>query len=209
MQQDHYSTLGVTRDASHEEIQRAYRRLVLLYHPDVNPGLPDAQEQLHCLNQAYEVLRDAATRDRYDHAMDLFCRGRCDSVRVVTIPKSVLDRRRRDLLPLLFMTIVAVVVLSMGRSLCGADARVPFAFAEGSGEPTHVLATKFLPDQVEGVFGYLFPRGCCEPEQMLCSSVAACSLIEPYSWASVLSSKPESQSIARVSGYFQPLQISQ
>jgi curved DNA-binding protein len=62
---DYYETLGVARDASEEDIRRAYRRLARENHPDVNKD-PAAEDRFKEISEAYEVLRDPEKRERYD-----------------------------------------------------------------------------------------------------------------------------------------------
>jgi len=62
---DYYSTMGVERDASQDEIKRAYRRLARKYHPDVSKE-SDAEERFKELGEAYAVLKDPETRAAYD-----------------------------------------------------------------------------------------------------------------------------------------------
>lgn len=62
---DYYDTLGVSRNASKDELKRAYRRLARKYHPDVNKE-PGAEEKFKEINRAYEVLSEPETRARYD-----------------------------------------------------------------------------------------------------------------------------------------------
>ncbi|MBV8950625.1 MAG: DnaJ domain-containing protein, partial [Actinobacteria bacterium] len=62
---DYYASLGVARNASQDEIQRAYRKLARQYHPDVNKD-PGAEERFKEVAEAYDVLSDPETRRRYD-----------------------------------------------------------------------------------------------------------------------------------------------
>ena len=62
---DFYQTLGVPRNASQDEIQRAYRQLARTYHPDINHD-PGAEDRFKEVSEAYDVLSDPQTRRRYD-----------------------------------------------------------------------------------------------------------------------------------------------
>jgi molecular chaperone DnaJ len=63
---DYYEVLGVGREASTDEIKKAYRKLALRYHPDKNPGDKEAEEKFKEATEAYEVLRDGEKRSQYD-----------------------------------------------------------------------------------------------------------------------------------------------
>lgn len=63
---DYYSTLGVVRGATPDEIKKSYRKLAMKYHPDKNPGDKKSEEKFKELSEAYEVLSDTKRRDLYD-----------------------------------------------------------------------------------------------------------------------------------------------
>ncbi len=63
---DYYEVLGIQKNASADEIKRAYRKLAGKYHPDRNPGDKSAEEKFKEIGEAYEVLSDSEKRSRYD-----------------------------------------------------------------------------------------------------------------------------------------------
>ena len=65
-QRDYYEVLGVDRSAGEDEIKKAYRKLAMRYHPDHNPGDAEAEQKFKEAAEAYDVLRDAEKRARYD-----------------------------------------------------------------------------------------------------------------------------------------------
>jgi curved DNA-binding protein len=62
---DYYAILGVKKDASQDDIQKAYRKLARKYHPDVNKA-PEAEVKFKEVGEAYEVLKDEEKRQKYD-----------------------------------------------------------------------------------------------------------------------------------------------
>ena len=72
MPKDHYETLGISRGASADEIQKAYRQLARRYHPDLNPDDKSAKTKFKEVQNAYEVLNDAEKRKMYDRYGDAY-----------------------------------------------------------------------------------------------------------------------------------------
>src|SRR5215469_16382133 len=76
-----YDVLGVKRDASAEDIRKAYRNLAKQFHPDLNPGKPEAEARFKSVSAAYDLLSDPEKRARYD-------RGEIDETGAERPPRS-------------------------------------------------------------------------------------------------------------------------
>ena len=68
---DYYKILGVEKDATDNEIKKAYRKLAIVHHPDKNPEDESAAERFKDIGEAYETLSDPEKRERYDSGEDL------------------------------------------------------------------------------------------------------------------------------------------
>eukprot|EP00808_Paulinella_micropora_P020247 g64560.t1 len=73
----HYVVLGIERDASDDQIKKAYRKAAIKWHPDKNLDDPDgAAHRFRLIQQAYEVLSDAQEREWYDSHREQILRGK-------------------------------------------------------------------------------------------------------------------------------------
>ena len=66
MEKDYYKILGLGRNATADEIKKAYRKIAMQHHPDKNPGNKDSEDKFKNATEAYEVLSDAAKKSQYD-----------------------------------------------------------------------------------------------------------------------------------------------
>jgi DnaJ-class molecular chaperone len=78
---DPYKALGISKDASQDDIRKAHRKLVREYHPDANPEDPRAEGRFKEAQQAYEVLSDEKKRREYDEGLRASSRGRSGGAR--------------------------------------------------------------------------------------------------------------------------------
>jgi curved DNA-binding protein CbpA len=94
-QSNYYHTLGVSREASTEDIKKAFRSLALRYHPDHNPdNVKEAEKKFKEINEAYEVLGDEQKKRQYDHLLNWPAYSR----RTIIINDAPNDRADLDLL---------------------------------------------------------------------------------------------------------------
>ncbi len=132
---DLYQLLGLPREASQDDIQRAHRRLVREHHPDANPEDPRAEERFKEVQQAYEVLSDDNKRREYDktlHTSSTEASGRPDP-RVAGVKTrggtshGTAERANRDRGPmfklgyLLGIVLVALVIALLILLILGVD----------------------------------------------------------------------------------------
>jgi molecular chaperone DnaJ len=72
---DYYAVLGVPKNATHDEIKKAYRKLAQQHHPDANAGNPAAEDRFKDISAAYDVVGDEAKRASYDRAREMGAAG--------------------------------------------------------------------------------------------------------------------------------------
>ncbi len=78
---DYYKTLGVEKNATTEDIKKAYRKLARKFHPDLNPNIKDANKKFQDINEAHEVLSDPQKRKKYDQYGNEWKHGDVDKTR--------------------------------------------------------------------------------------------------------------------------------
>ena len=111
---DYYKILGVNKDASQDDIKKAYKKLARQYHPDLNPNDPDAHRKFQEINEANEVLSDPEKRKKYDQykVAALAVASRTAEVRIGP-PPAMMESSRISLSLCLVPAGVAVAVLIM------------------------------------------------------------------------------------------------
>ena len=66
MSEEYYDILGISKNATVNDIKKSYRKLAIKFHPDKNPGNSEAEEKFKQISEAYEVLSDPKKREIYD-----------------------------------------------------------------------------------------------------------------------------------------------
>ena len=108
---DYYRILGVSREASDEDIKKAYRKLVFEYHPDRNPDSTQAEEKIREINAAYEIIGDSEKRRSYDR---LYWSGepRADTVDpgviLQNMEQTLFDEGRKELFAILMQDVTRI-----------------------------------------------------------------------------------------------------
>src|SRR6188472_719841 len=74
-EKDYYAVLGVPKNATHDEIKKAYRKLAQQHHPDANAGNAEAEERFKEISAAYDVLGDEEKRKSYDQVREMGASG--------------------------------------------------------------------------------------------------------------------------------------
>ena len=108
---NYYEILGVSRDASDEEIKKAYRKLVFEHHPDRNPHSKDADERIREINVAYEIIGDPERRRSYDR-LSWGDEPRAESIDpgliLNDLEQKLFDEGRKELFALLMQNVARV-----------------------------------------------------------------------------------------------------
>lgn len=79
-----YVILGISQHASQQEIRKTFRALAKKYHPDMNPGNPEAEEKFREINEAYEILSDERKRSKLDEELSGASKVQSENVRTDT-----------------------------------------------------------------------------------------------------------------------------
>jgi curved DNA-binding protein CbpA len=114
LHKDYYFLLEIPRYATDEEIRHAYRVLARRWHPDLNPDVPDAEEHLKRLNEAYRVLRDHDSRANYDRMLFATLASRQPGSVPTTIQRVVRDRRHKSATPIVASVVAAMTLVFFG-----------------------------------------------------------------------------------------------
>lgn len=107
----YYQVLGVSREASDEDIKKAYRKLVFEHHPDRNPHKTDADERIREINAAYEIIGDPEKRKSYDR-LSWGDEPRATAIDpeaiIIEIEQKLFDEGRKEVFAILMQNIMRV-----------------------------------------------------------------------------------------------------
>jgi len=151
---DFYRVLGVSREASHETIKKAYRKLVFDHHPDRNPDSTDAEGKIREINAAYEVIGDPEARRNYDRLNwgDEFTEDVADvSVILGEMEKKLFDEGRKELFAALVKEVARIKAeLAVIRERTVADQGYDSFKEDIIHERAAEVMPEFVTDEMEG-----------------------------------------------------------
>lgn len=141
---DYYGILGIAHDASLDEIHGAYRRLAREWHPDRNPGRPNASETFRRITEAYHILADPAQRQAYDAGVTVGVPGHMDIEGTVTVGLTDLFLGATVRFPVPHATLCAACS-GRGRSAAAGDLACPACRGSGYGSSQEVMGLSVRP----------------------------------------------------------------
>lgn len=111
---DYYRVMSIPRNASSEDIKRAYHRLVLQCHPDLHSMMPDAEARLRQVIEAHKILADPVSRAQYDRTPATSSPMWHSQARPEGLARTIVKRRVCAIKALIFTVVMAALIVHIG-----------------------------------------------------------------------------------------------
>ena len=151
---NYYEVLGVSREASDEDIKKAYRKLVFQHHPDRNPHKTDAEERIREINVAYEIVGDPERRRSYDRLSwgGEPCAERVDpGIILDEMERKLFDEGRKELFAILMKDVKRVKAeLTLVREQVVAEQGYDSFLAHVVAARASAIVGDFVTDEMDG-----------------------------------------------------------